>query len=138
MAKSTEWLKDTVRGKIINLENPGKNIEVGVNGVALFYADSVICDVPKAVISCIEDAITYKYDQNLHNLDSGEERKKVPVALFRFYPENGPEKIVSKKREKIEDAKKSIEEVVDDVPTPVFEDDVTEENMADIHALREA
>lgn len=110
MAKKTEWLKDTVRGKIINVDRPGENIEMNVNGFALFYADSVICDVPKAVIAAIDDAVTYIYEngQNV-NIDAGETPKKVPHRPYRFYPEGG-------------ESKKPIHD----------------KTIADIHALREA
>jgi len=101
------WLKDTVRGKIINIKNPGKNIEIPCNGVTMIFADSVICDVPRAVIANIEDAVTYKYDTSNINIDK-EQRKKVPVRLCFLPPESEQVKVRKEKHQ----AKNEIDDVV--------------------------
>ena len=124
------WLKDTVRGKLVNLTQRGKDIKVNVNGVSFIFADGATGDVPKAVVEAINDAVIWRYDTSKNlNLDKGETFPKIAVRPYEFFPEAAP------KKEKVRAGKQPLDEDPE-IATEQIKDEQADEVLSSMHEMR--
>ena len=77
MAKVKKWMEDRVYAKLVNVEHPGENIYVNVQGKGTLYPDGFTGWIPRLIKHAIDDAWHWVYSKESVSLDTGQERKKV-------------------------------------------------------------
>lgn len=114
---SENWMKDTMKVKILNLEHPGDQVYIGCQGVSYLYDDGQIVVVPKLVVEAIKSCVVKDWKI------SGEMGKKVqvPVDRARFMaipiPDEDTEKVLKEPsiKEKTEKSKAKATEILDGI-----------------------
>ena len=118
-----DWKKDKVTVKVLNMERPGEDIFVSVNGVPYLIQHGETVTVPRAVVNVIGNAIKGKW--KIEGKEDSE-KSKTRVEIQRYMAvmiddplEDKEEKVPATKKGKnnltamLADAKKS--KVEDDV-----------------------
>lgn len=104
-----DWIKDEVYGKIINLEAPGTDIFIGLNGYTVQCQDGGLITLPRAMITFL-NSLTY---DDWVKLYPDKEPDKVTKNRFAFIPQ---ERVLEKSKIKDEIIQEFVEAEKEMIP----------------------
>ena len=104
--------KGRIRGKVINIERPGRDIKINFNGQRYNYADSSVVDMPWAVSEVLRNAVKLSWKQ----VGNSMVQEKKARYMFVEMPETEAEKAMSAGEKKNDEL---IKDIIEDKPKKV-------------------